>query len=108
MADQRNITFGMQFSSLDKAVTQMKDLQGTIEDTKEDMVTLEQESDEVGTRIKAGIGVAAMVSVGWVLRQEGQELISEMVSTMPGPDFAKWALKHPAWEMLLQAAQEKH
>lgn len=59
MADQRNITFGMQFSSLDKAVTQMKDLQGTIEDTKEDMVTLEQESDEVGTRIKAGIGVAA-------------------------------------------------
>ena len=83
MADQRNITFGMQFSSLDKAVTQMKDLQGTIEDTKEDMVTLEQESD-------------------------GQELISEMVSTMPGPDFAKWALKHPAWEMLLQAAQEKH
>ena len=54
MADQRNITFGMQFSSLDKAVTQMKDLQGTIEDTKEDMVTLEQESDEVGTRIKAG------------------------------------------------------
>ena len=51
MADQRNITFGMQFSSLGKAVTQMKDLQGTIEDTKEDMVTLEQECDEVGTRI---------------------------------------------------------
>ncbi len=55
MADQRNITFGMQFSRLDDTLNQLDNLQKSISDVKEDMVTMEQESDEVGSRIKAGM-----------------------------------------------------
>ena len=59
MADQRNITFGMQFQRLDEAVEQLENLQNSIEEIKTDMVTLEQEGDEVGTRVKAGAEAAA-------------------------------------------------
>ena len=59
MADQRNITFGMQFQRLDEAVEQLESLQNSIEEIKTDMVTLEQEGDEVGSRIKAGAETAA-------------------------------------------------
>ena len=59
MADQRNVTFGMQFSRLDDAVNQLENLQDSIEGVKTDMITLEQESDDVGTRIKAGMDMAA-------------------------------------------------
>lgn len=59
VADQRNITFGMQFQRLDEAVEQLESLQNSIEEIKTDMVTLEQEGDEVGSRIKAGAETAA-------------------------------------------------
>ena len=63
MADQRNITFGMQFQRLDEAVEQLENLQNSIEEIKTDMVTLEQEGDEVGTRVKAG-AEAAVEGIG--------------------------------------------
>ncbi len=59
MADQRNITFGLQFQKLDEALDQLENLQGSIDEIKTDMVTLEQEGDEVGTRVKAGAEAAA-------------------------------------------------
>lgn len=37
MADQRNITFGMQFSRLDDTLNQLDNLQKSISDVKEDI-----------------------------------------------------------------------
>lgn len=58
MADQRNITFGMQWE-INSALDQIGMLQDKIQSTKEDMVTLEQESDEVGSRAARSAGTAA-------------------------------------------------
>lgn len=49
MADQRSVTFGMQFTALDEAIKQLTSIQESIDDVKTDMITLEQESDEAGT-----------------------------------------------------------
>ena len=59
MADQRSVTFGMQFTALDEAIQQLTNIQESIDDVKTDMITLEQESDEAGTRVKAGMQEAA-------------------------------------------------
>ncbi len=58
MADQRNITFGMRWE-IDDALDQIGALQDKIQSTKEDMITLEQESDEVGSRAARSAGIAA-------------------------------------------------
>lgn len=50
MADQRNITFGMSFG-LNEANEQIDNIINNLETVKQDMIFVEQESDEVGTRI---------------------------------------------------------
>lgn len=76
MADQRNITFGMQFQKLDEALNQLENLQESIGEIKNDMIMLEQEGDEVGTRLKVGAGEASngFQDIGTAARTAGSEV----------------------------------
>lgn len=82
MADQRNITFGLQFQKLDEALDQLENLQESIGEIKTDMITLEQEGDEVGTRLKAGAGEASngFQDIGTAARTAGSEVSESFTS----------------------------
>lgn len=57
MADQRNLTFGVQFG-LEKAISQVDNLFQQLDEMKQGLVWIEQESDEMGSRVKAGAQAA--------------------------------------------------
>lgn len=83
MADQRNITFGMQFQKLDEALNQLENLQESIGEIKNDMIMLEQEGDEVGTRVRAGAEVAAegIGKIGTEVQNAGSNIADGLSST---------------------------
>lgn len=57
MADQRNLTFGLQFS-MEKPIGQIDNLFQKLDEVKQGMIWIEQESDEMGSRTKAGAQAA--------------------------------------------------
>lgn len=87
MADSRSLTFGMKFG-LSEAIVQIDKVTDSIEDIKQGMIWVEQESDEMGSRISKGAHEAEsdFRKIGSSAQTMGEAIIRSADSAMKSTD----------------------